>query len=142
MNVMEIEQRLKVTEKALNEALKEIERLKKEKLNTKQTMKDKIDREIFDVLFGFDCDRKTGKPCTADEYRKSGNFRNLYTNVLMDLGYVYSCRNTKDNLYYLKALSFKDIPESDFLKLCDLIRDITKLMYEFKTGKDNKNESV
>ena len=53
MNIVEIEQRLKVTETALNEALKEIERLKNIK-NKRINLKSHIDPEVFNDLFGFD----------------------------------------------------------------------------------------
>lgn len=131
MNVLEIEKRLEITEKALNEALKEIERLKNIK-NKRINLKSHIDPEVFNDLFGFDYDKKTGLPKEADHTRKESNFKNLYTNVLMCMGYIYPVCNSKTGTYHAKVKPFKEIPNEDYEKLETLMGDITKLMYELK----------
>lgn len=138
MNMVEIEQRLKVTETALNEALKEIENLKSEKnefkLRGNLNLKSQVPEDVFENVFNFDFDRQTGEASVANNKRKHDNFKNLYNNILMGVGYCHATYNSAGKCYYAKADSFKDIPVSDYTRLEKLMGDIVMLMYNFKRG--------
>ena len=108
MKITEIEERLKITEKALNEALKELEMLKNTGV-VATPFKEVIDKKVYDGLFDFYYDKTTGKKCPADEVRKSANLRNLQNNILMCLGYTYPQKNLKCGFYYAKVQPIKTL---------------------------------
>ena len=83
-------------------------------------------------MFDFYYDKTTGKKCPADEVRKSANLRNLQNNILMCLGYTYPQKNLKRGFYYAKVQPIKNINNFEYGRLCDLIHNITDMMYDFK----------
>lgn len=142
MTFKEIERRLETAEKALNAALKEIEVLKISK--TKQpdrSMKDIISPEIFEYLFDYSCDKKTGKPCAADTEKMYRNYSNLYKNILMACGYSYPSFNSTNCAYFLKSSPIKAIPEDEFKDFCKLLQEVTSSIYSFKLGRPKEENS-
>lgn len=131
----ELERRLEVKENALNEALKEIEELKSKPIRPGRVLKDAIEPVVYEYLFDYCYDKKTGERCNADGERMNQNFRNLFNNVMMACGYTYAAANSRDGAYYAKVQPVKDIPDADYPKFCKLMRNITDLMFAFVTEK-------
>ena len=140
MTTVELEKRLAETEKLLNIALKEIDRLSglKFKKTDELELISYIDDDVFNELFDFYYDSETGEKCPADEQRKRQNFYNLKNNIFMCLGYHYPAKNSKSNLYNSKVIPNKNIPIEDYPKLRKLFKDITDLMYDYKKASKEK----
>lgn len=137
----ELERRLEVKENALNEALKEIEELRGKQIRPGRVLKDTIEPVVYEYLFDYCYDKKTGEKCKADDERMNKNFRNLFQNVMMACGYTYAAVNSRDGAYYAKVQPVNDIPESEYSMFCTLMQDITALMYTFKANRKCKEEN-
>lgn len=136
----ELERRLEVKENALNEALKEIDELKSKSSRPGRVLKDAIEPVVYEYLFDYCYDKKTGERCKADGERMNRNFHNLFQNVMMACGYTYAAVNSRDGVYYAKVQPVKDIPDADYPEFCKLMRNITDLMFAFVTEKKESEQ--
>ena len=65
----DLERRLEIKENALNEALKEIDELKGKSSRPGRVLKDAIEPVVYEYLFDYCYDKKTGERCKADGER-------------------------------------------------------------------------
>lgn len=137
----DLERRLEIKENALNEALKGIDELKDKQSRIGRAPKEAIEPTVFEYLFDFCYDKKSGKPCRANAERMNRNFQNLYKNVMMACGYTYPAINSKNDEYYAKVQPVNDIPASEYPMFCALLQDITALMYTFKRNRRCEEET-
>lgn len=135
------ERRLDAKETALNAALKELDELKKSgQIGVNRTIKNAIEPEVYNYLFSYCYDNKSGEPCECKPDRKLRNFQNLCNNVMMACGYTYSARNSKDGNYYAKVTPISGIPENEYEDFRKLLQDITALIYTFKANRAGGNK--
>ena len=127
-----LESRLEVKEKALNEALKQIEELKSNSSEPVRILKNEVEPDVYETLFNYACNAKTGELCEADEDKKADNFKNLYRNILKTVGYRSISKSKTKATYYFTPKSIKDLNETEYKRFGKLIRKITAMLAEYK----------
>lgn len=139
----DLDRRLNVNETVSNETSRELKELKNGQRNERaaRTIKTAVDPEVYEYLFDYCYDKKTGKPCGADAEKKNRNFQNLCNNIMMACGYVRPALNSNDNNYYAKVTAVGDMPEDEYKEFRKLLREVTALIYSFKSNRKKGEET-
>lgn len=128
----ELENRLAIKEKALNEALITIEELRNNNIGPIRSIKKEISPDVYETLFNYDCDADTGELCEADTERKLDNFKNLYRNILKTVGYIEISHSKAKDKYYISPMSIKNLNNAEYKRFGKLIKKITEMLAEYK----------
>lgn len=99
---------------------------------TERALAKMVDKDIYNELFNFDVNPKTGAIITASRERMNTNFTNLYRNILTVIKPVGKCTNGQKNRFYIKNPNLYELTNYEFEVFKILIDEVMQNLLESK----------
>lgn len=134
--VSELKSQSDLKDRIINSMAKELEEIKaklnKTESKPKRYSKDKIDIDIYNEVFNFDVDKKTGKPCTATNEKANRNFHVFIKNLMLVCGYRYATYRKEKQEFAVAPKSLKKLSEKEFENFSTFADEILNKIYNYR----------